>query len=394
MGSGCNQNNINKANCPVKVSDKCVLYTGPAIPALGICTNDTLEEVEKVILDKLLEVADGQIELTEITANCDFVTQTLAGKDKNLSTLIQVLFDQNCTLHELIEEINNKPENPYPFDLKCLTTPSDPSRDEIVQALINLSCNLKDAVDNITNQLSTSDEDEPESLVDTVNDLIGNYLRNNITHCQNSIEKTGQGKNTKLNFIHGCPVGTLLFGNYDLSWFDNNGKGLKSASMCGWALADGRNGTWDMRGLSPIGATTGVPGGALLPNTTIPGDPNSGGFIGQVKGTPKVTLQVSNLPDHQHNISDPGHTHSYSSWPNNANIGQGGSSASSNKSEVGKTTASSQTGIQVTGVKAPVLNTPVENRHPVRYGVWIMRVYDTVTQVSDPFPPISPIGSL
>lgn len=97
MGSGCN-GNWDSDDCLNPISDKCVTYTGPPIPVLGICTGDTISETIQVIIDKLLSIVEsdgGGITLNNITANCDFVQKSLVGKDKDLATMIQVLFDQN-----------------------------------------------------------------------------------------------------------------------------------------------------------------------------------------------------------------------------------------------------------------------------------------------------------
>ena len=130
----CDDNSTAKKRCLTTVSDNCVSYTGPDIPALGIvkdCADLRLSDIEAIIIQRLLDLVDGTgISLESITGNCDFVTSTLVNSDKSLASLIQLLYNNDCTLHDYIAAVEAKLEPPFAFDLKCLTSvaPANPSR--------------------------------------------------------------------------------------------------------------------------------------------------------------------------------------------------------------------------------------------------------------------------
>ncbi len=81
-----------------------------------------------------------------------------------------------------------------------------------------------------------------------------------------------------------------------LSYFDGTGLGLVNGPMEGWAVCNGSNGTLDMRGLVPTGATNVPDAGAPTPSANVSGtsDPN------ELVGSDQVTIDSDNLPEHTH----------------------------------------------------------------------------------------------
>lgn len=380
MASGCNKNIDNRFNCPEQVSSHCVIYQGEAVPVFSICTGDTITETTEIILNQLIAHATGDgISLPSITGNCAYVTEILANKDKNISTLIQLLFDSQCTLQGYIDTINAQLPAPFAFDLGCLVTPANPSRDQILQAVVTKTCDIQNQVTQIVNDLATEDPNETTNTILTaVYNLVGNMLGTNINSCQNNIVKTGTGENTQLKFIGQNPIGTYLWGNYNLSSFDSTGLGLESAGMCGWALANGNNNTWDMRGLGPSGATN-IPGPTLLPLVQANGDTSLTTNVGETRGQYKITLLPSQLPNHQHVVTQTPHSHSYQQFNTTSGTGtefplEGVGQKGSVKFTKGAVaTELSQANITVEGIQG-VSGQPHENRQPTRYGVWITRI--------------------
>lgn len=405
MGSGCQNNNSLTKTCPTVLSSNCVKYQGPPFPQFDVCTGDLLTEDLEIILNKLADyaTADG-ISIPTITGNCDYVTGILAGKDKNLSTLLQILFDSQCTLRELITQLQNESEEPFSFDLKCLTTPANPNRDQILQSTINQTCDNTSQITNILNQLAndTSDSD----LLNAVQELIGNYLLSSINSCQNNIVKTGSGSTAQLNFIAQCPIGTILFGKYNVADFDNNGLGLASTGMCGWHIANGVGGTDDLRGFSIAGANSGIPGGALLPmvnpsvqqGNSVILDPDLVNNIGSRKGSYKFTLTINNLPSHTHAVAPFSIAHSHKifgtaqasnaknsqlwieAYPNNAPAAGTPDNNNLDYHMMASTTGATvgQTSTEGGNIQINVSNTgngtPVDNRPPTFYGMFIQRI--------------------
>lgn len=378
MGSGCKQN-YREDNCTDPVSDKCVFYTGEPIEVFGICTGDTLQEIEQVIIDRLLLHMVGLgISLPDITFDCPFVQDILANQDPTLYNLIQGLFTSACSLRQLIQTIQDGLEPPFAFDVSCLTVPVDATRNQIIQATITKVCEVEAKVNEIIADLSTEDPDETNNILNAVYNVVGNMLATNINSCQDNIVKTGSGQNTQLNFVGGNPIGTLLFGMYNISSFDNTGLGIASAGMCGWAIANGSNGTVDMRGFTPSGATN-IPGGTLNSLVQPNGDNDLVTNINQTKGQYKITLSSSQLPAHQHVVTQTPHSHSYTKFVTGGGAGeafptegvdQGGSVKFYVPQDV---TSSNNANITVGGLQG-TSGQPHENRPPTRYGMFIQRI--------------------
>lgn len=292
MGSGCKQSSASKY-CADPVSSNCTLYEGDPIPLLGICTGDTITEVEKVIIDKLLEMTNGTgIVLSSVSVEtCSYIKDRFLGKDKNISNLIQLLIDSECNLKTLIDQINAKlvpTGNNYIFDLKCVTA-SDPSKIEsILQGTIDVLCSLKTSVDNlVANQNNT----------DIINNNAGNLIKNAITGCT-GIKKNGSGSSVSIEFTGMVMPFTAhpFFG--PISWFDGNGKGLPGTPACSYYLCNGKNGTPDMRGVVPVGAIQGIPGGPVNPIVDPTGDASLNYAVGVIAGKNKITISKANLPNY------------------------------------------------------------------------------------------------
>lgn len=372
MGSGCTKSNVSN-QCADPISDRCVLYTGEAIPVLGICTGDRLDEIEEVILNKLLEYAEGEgITLSEITGKCPFVTQFLVNSDKSLHSLIQGLFDNDCTLRQLITDLENGVEPPFSFDTKCLTVPTSANRNQIIQANINKTCELNTKVNDIIDQIgeitSQLGEDDEGGINDAIQEIVGNTLLDSISACQQHIiQKTGAGKNAKLSFIGLPPPGTMLFGVYNIADFDSTGKGLASRGMCGWNVANGLNNTVDMRGFTAAGATNGIPGPAL--KSQVQGLSVS---MNTRAGHNNVTLNSSQLPDHEHEVTQQPHSHTYEG----SDYGKhpAGGTNDEARGQRNKQTSSSVIDLQVKGLKG-AFGQPVDVRQPTFYAMWIQRPF-------------------
>lgn len=376
MGSGCIGNGSTIPNCPEKYSDKCVLYTGPSYESLGICTGDTVAGDTIIILDKLVALATGEgITLSDITANCAFVTQSLANKDKNLSTLLQILFDNDCALNQLIVDLQNNIDAPYSFDLKCLTV-ANPTRDNITQELITQLCAVQTTVNNIVNQLANPETDDNTALIAALTDIAGNLLGTNISACPTaSIQKTGQGANTMLKMVGFVPVGGIISYKGSLGNFDQTGKGLASACMENWALCNGQNGTDNWLGFTPSMATN-IQGASPLASAIIAGDNDTLTNVGNIKGTPKVTLtSVNQIPDHFHVLSINPHSHNITTKI--SGNGGGGSNAAWNNS-FGSSQTITTDSVTVSGSVGSIVNRTasqaIENRQPTRYTIFIQRI--------------------
>lgn len=366
MGSGCSQNNPSK-NCLNPVSSNCVKYEGDPIPAFGICTGDTITEVEKVIIDKLQEVLVGTgITLSQVTlANCPYLNVLFANKDKTLANLIQLLIDSNCNLKGLIDQINQKLNgtgNNFIFDMKCLPAPTSPATtDKVVQIIIDAHCLLSAKVQkledgNIDNDVITS----------VVNNLLSTLISG-----PTGVKKTVTNGVPKYEMLGMVPIGAAVPYDGPRSNFDSAGKGLVGTEVENWHICNGNGGTKDWRGVVLIGAVQGVGGNSLSPNVDpmANNDASMNYSVGSRGGVAKVSLTANQNGPHNHVVNDPAHDHGYDQPSKFANADKGGTPDYVNI-QSGRT-SKSVTGITLSPSGAGEKH---ENRMPFEAVIWIKRI--------------------
>lgn len=140
------------------------------------------------------------------------------------------------------------------------------------------------------------------------------------------------------------PVGGIIMWSGTFGDFDITGLGNNPGPMKNWAVCNGNNGTPDLRGrfmlgaiqvpdnaapALPLGIDPGTPYGGINPANYAMGANALGSSPGQ--GEPHHKLTIAQIP---------AHTHGYDNWPNAADVGSGGTSASSNKVQTAQTTSS------------------------------------------------------
>jgi hypothetical protein len=321
MGSGCNTSS--SGNFFEKLTpDTGIVYTGPAISALGICTGDRLNEIEAVLLQKVIDYSTGvgisipNIDLTTCEAFVGCIT--CCGTCTDLPCLLECYKNTICTiwgdLETLKDEIDTLLNGPY--NATCLTgiTTTSPLN-VIIQQLITEFCNLKTAFGVLQTSVN--------GFVSGINTTIGNFLTNSIKTCQGSsaIEVTNSGASVEFFFKGFVPIGGIISWAGDtVGKFDSTGNGITNTDWCGWAICNGNNGTPNMLGLIPVMATNisiGTPqpiSGRSFPYSTIGGEYEH-----------TLTGNESGIPLHGHTINDPGHDHflRFKNWKFNRSGGGG-----------------------------------------------------------------------
>lgn len=278
-------------NCDIIPTDRCVEYTGPTIACLGICTGDTLYQVEAAIAEKLCAALDGTgIDLSNVDITCEFLTTILGNNSPTLVGLMNMLIEATCTLKELIDQINAQINSIYVFDTACLTGTLN-NRDQILQAVITKLC-----ADSVRISAIEADYVKSSQLCTLV---------------QACIAGSGGGtpsNQMNLRMVPNCPIPYIG----PLSNFDNTGKGLTAFGFDKIYLMNGLNGTQDWRGRSPIGAINNVPGGTLdaAVDPSLPANAGLNYNLNQKVGASSVTLSPTQMPAHTHGVNDPGHRHS------------------------------------------------------------------------------------
>jgi len=285
--------------CTESVSDKCVNYTGAAVPALGITIPTNLLCIENTLIEKVVSFLDGTG--IDITINpsyyCSLVTQYLPGGTPTLLDVLTALVRAACNLQGEVDTINSQIATlNAPYTVGCLSgVTSSSNTHDVVQAIITQLCTT---VTNLT--ALTLDVNTNYVKIADLNGLIQSYL--------NSIN-AGTQQYTKM-----VPY-TVVEYYGPLSNFDGTGAGLSSRGWNKVYLCNGENGTPDKRGRVGVGAIYNVPGGPLNPavDPAYAGNPNYT-FLG-TEGANSVTLATSQIPSHTHTgnatstVTDPGHSH-------------------------------------------------------------------------------------
>ena len=285
--------------CAEIVSDQCVRYTGIDVPVLGIKTGDSLSYVEQALIEFLTSTLDG----TGIVLNinpaiiCDIVKKNLVTcEDLTLPNLITAIIKAVCELEDRVKELEaDFAALEGPYTVGCLTgVTSTSGTHAILQAAINKICGLEVQLNALALNVSTN----YVQLAD-LNTLIAAYLA--------SISGGTTNYNARMIPYTAVEYYGTLTGN-----FDATGAGLGPWTKI--YLCNGLNGTPDKRGRVPVGATTGMGGGALNP-AVDPATGNPAYALLGTQGTNSVVLTTNQMPAHNHTATassiptDPGHVH-------------------------------------------------------------------------------------
>lgn len=367
MGSGCIERSVME-HCAQVLPATCIKYQGPSIPDLQICSGDSLDEISKQILETILQMLQGKnITLPDIAINCQYLLSKLAGRDKTLANLLQLLLTVACEYKSMIDDIYQRimpSGDHFTFDLQCIPPPVEElSTASILQAVIRAHCSLRSQVDTLIEQSGSTtiiNHVVQQALSDLIKGL-GNY----------GLQKQVTGNKVSYLFTGLIPPRTALPYFGPLSNFDNTGKGLDAAGFSGWYLCNGNNGTPDLRGVTLVGAIQGV-GGPALPAHVDPvanQDPTMNYSIGQGGGVAKVTLAASQMPVHTHPLNDPGHNHAYD-YPTPEKFSGSKFDSATQKNRQTEWTTKAFTGITIGNAGG---GQPHENRMPYSPCAFIMR---------------------
>lgn len=359
MANNCTTNSFQDSD-PNNITSNSVIWQGGDIECLGICNGVKLTPLVSAIVEKVCKTIED-IDITDVELCPEFITK-LGIKDKNIANLFQVLFDYNCTLTELLDNIQDQLDIKQQIivNLKCLqptpdTDPcgqySDMTLNSILQIIIDAFCDLRAEYDE--------------------------FVANIYTNIENLIDQKIEENNT--NIINSAAVPALLIFAYNgpLTNFDSTGKGL-AGPYEKYAICNGNNGTPDYRGFVLPMAIQGMGGSTLDPlvdPAMNPATPSANYSVGSKGGKVLVPLTISQMPSHNHtvNLSDPGHSHTVHAiiHQDTPDFGNGGAGMDTWFGDISST-------ISTTNISVTINNTgggqPHENRMPYKATIYIQKI--------------------
>jgi hypothetical protein len=368
MGTGCSSNSVGKCPPSDRLSSNCVVWQGDSYPELGICTGDTITEVTEIVLTKIIDFTNGEgITISDLVAGCESIDRKLRDTDYSLAKILEVIVNEQCRIDEVVDSIGTTVDEAgrITIDVSCLTPTPVTSVKDFHQLLVDSICENKSKIDDITSGLPS------RPITSIIREEIANFLTSSLLSCNDAIQRSGSGEATTFNIV-GAPIGTLHFGMYDLTKFDSTGLG--TGIYCNYALANGRNGTVDMRDYVPAMASN-ISGVARTFSLST--------NVGDVAGENTSQLTVSNLPPHNHSINIDQEPHKHELPFSDATPGKGGDAGDTGRRSIKiepYATYHLETKLSTIDINASTTNTvgatskTFENRQPTRYGVWIQRI--------------------
>ena len=99
------KSNINKETCS-PISSNCVIWNGPDLNCISVCTGQTLSESMYALATKVCELQD-LLDLSDLDLKC-LIDACIAcpEPDKKLAIVLQLLIDKVCTLQDIIDNLN------------------------------------------------------------------------------------------------------------------------------------------------------------------------------------------------------------------------------------------------------------------------------------------------
>ncbi len=92
---------ITNSGCPEALSSNCVVWTGDNIPCLDISYGDRISEVVCAIANKICNICKD-IDMSQLDLSCLIDICEGCPEDRSVKTILQLLLDNQCKLHDLI----------------------------------------------------------------------------------------------------------------------------------------------------------------------------------------------------------------------------------------------------------------------------------------------------
>jgi hypothetical protein len=157
------KSNLSKESCS-PISSNCVVWQGPDIQCINLCTGDTISDVTYKLATELCDLKQ-QLDLTDLDLTCIVNVCSdcqVCEPEKMLATVLQLLVDKVCCLNDIVLGIT--PTGPYSEPILnlplCLQYVDDGQlvtqliHHEYTLRLANFICSLNTTVNNHTTQIN------------------------------------------------------------------------------------------------------------------------------------------------------------------------------------------------------------------------------------------------
>lgn len=184
--------NLDNSSCS-PISSNCVIWQGPNIPCIKLCTGDTVTDVVYALATELCTIID-QTNISTLDLSCLDIT---TGEPTNINQLLQILIDKICELNNVSSSTTPKRGNTScPTDCivpvaACLQTDGQTTMKllDYVQLIGNKICTILDSITTINSSLTdlTNRVIELESVPPTPPYILPSVLLENCTLTDNVI---------------------------------------------------------------------------------------------------------------------------------------------------------------------------------------------------------------
>lgn len=202
--------------CPDVMSNECIVWQGGDVPFLHIENGDPLDISEFKVADSLVSVY-SDIDMSAIDMHCLADNCAQKCKDSSLKSVIQVLFDNQCCLTDLINSINGSTTlATISVNMRCLTKFDDfgntlpQDLNQSIQSIVNQVCQTVADVTSLNGEFQ-----DLQKQVDAINTTPVTPPEPNITTCLTSIRPISQTVPIVAQAI--CDIQTLFGGNIDVT---------------------------------------------------------------------------------------------------------------------------------------------------------------------------------
>lgn len=207
--------NQNKT-CPDALSNECIVWQGGDVPFLQIEDGDSLDIAEKQLADSLVSLY-SKIDMSAIDMHCLADNCAQKCKDTSLKSVVQVLFDNQCCLTDLINSAGSEPlATTVSVNMRCLTKFDDfgntlpQDLNQTLQSLVNQVCQTATDVTSVEGELQSL-----QQQVDAINTTPVTPPEINVTTCLTSLRPISQTVPIVAQAL--CDMQTLFGGTVDVT---------------------------------------------------------------------------------------------------------------------------------------------------------------------------------